>query len=72
MEATTRYTTKHNRRVGETGTAHNWGLALWWADEQGLYICISMGLLVHGLGRRALITTTTQIPKHCVPPYRPN
>lgn len=39
------------------------GFALWWADEQRLYICISIGLLVHGLGRRALIPTTTQSPK---------
>ena len=44
-------------------TAYNWGFALWWADEQRLYICIPIGLLVHWLGRSALIPTTTQSPK---------
>ena len=40
--------------------------ALWWADEQRMYICILIGLLVHGLGRRALMLTTTQSPKTLV------
>jgi len=50
------------------------GFALWWADEQGLYICISIGLLVYGLGRQALKPTTTQSPETLavmLPPTKP-